>query len=352
MMGNRLYLDNWISQKIGLAEDEKLTQEKIFAYQLDKIKENITYVKENSPFYREKLKGFESEDIRTLDDIRKLPFTTEEELLEYGEDMICVPRDEINNVLVLGDEEFGEKVKKLYFTEEDQRLTIDCFHQGMKYLCNTGERVLILLPYKEPGSVGNLLEIGLDRMDVEAVCFNELKQESDYKDVLKLVENQRIHCIVGRPQQVAELARQSVEMHKSELFVESLRKVLLTGEYVSLKNCELISEVWDCRVYEHYGMSEMGFGCGILCTANGGKGMAYPGYHLREADLYIEVLERGTDEPARPGEYGEIVFTTLTRAGMPLIRYKTGDISRWIDEPCQCGSVLRRLDKVRESKFV
>ncbi|MCR5482620.1 MAG: AMP-binding protein [Clostridia bacterium] len=352
MMGNRLYLDNWIGQKIGLTENEELTREKICAYQLEKIRENIEYVKQKSPFYREKLKDIKPEDIKTPDDVCRIPLTTQAELIEHGRDMICVPEDEINYIITIGGDENEEKAKKIYFTEEDQRLTIDCFHHGMKYLCNTGERVLILLPCKEPGSVGNLLEIGLDRMDVEAVCFNELKSENDYKDVLKLVENQRIHCIVGRPRQVEELARQSVEMQKNELFVESLRKVLLTGEYVSLQSCEVISEAWDCRVYEHYGMTEMGFGGGILCTANGGKGMAYPGYHLREADLYVEVLERNSNLPAKPGEYGEIAFTTLTRAGMPLIRYRTGDISRWIDEPCRCGSVLRRLDKVRESKFV
>ncbi len=114
----------------------------------------------------------------------------------------------------------------------------------------------------------------------------------------------------------------------------------------------LLEETFGCCVYEHYGMTEMGLGCAVSC----GYGR---GYHVREADLYIELINPITGqvvegEGRKPGysNYGEIVFTTLTRKGMPFIRYRTGDFSRWILEPCPCGSVLKRLDKVapREEK--
>jgi phenylacetate-coenzyme A ligase PaaK-like adenylate-forming protein len=89
------------------------------------------------------------------------------------------------------------------------------------------------------------------------------------------------------------------------------------------------------------GTTEMGLGGGVECSA-------LSGYHLREADLYLEIVCPDTGQPVRTGEEGEIVFTTLTRKGMPLVRYRTGDLSRLILEPCPCGTQLRRLDVVRK----
>jgi phenylacetate-coenzyme A ligase PaaK-like adenylate-forming protein len=70
------------------------------------------------------------------------------------------------------------------------------------------------------------------------------------------------------------------------------------------------------------------------------------GYHLREADLLFEIIDPVSGLPIPDGEWGEVVFTTLTRRGMPLIRYRTGDRSRFLTDPCPCGTVLRRLDRV------
>jgi phenylacetate-coenzyme A ligase PaaK-like adenylate-forming protein len=84
----------------------------------------------------------------------------------------------------------------------------------------------------------------------------------------------------------------------------------------------------------------MGHGGGLECEA-------LDGYHLREADLYFEVIDYETGEARPDGDVGEVVFTTLTRQGMPLIRYRTGDIARIIPQPCPCGSILRRMDRVR-----
>jgi phenylacetate-coenzyme A ligase PaaK-like adenylate-forming protein len=92
-------------------------------------------------------------------------------------------------------------------------------------------------------------------------------------------------------------------------------------------------------VYEHYGMTEMGLGGAMACEKR-------DGYHPREADLLFEIIDPCTGEVLPEGEYGEIVFTTLTRQAMPFIRYRTGDFSRWLPGLCGCGSILKRLDKV------
>jgi phenylacetate-coenzyme A ligase PaaK-like adenylate-forming protein len=84
----------------------------------------------------------------------------------------------------------------------------------------------------------------------------------------------------------------------------------------------------------------MGLGGGVECDA-------HEGYHLREADLFFEIVDPGTGLPVSLGQTGEIVFTTLTRMAMPLIRYRTGDLARFLADPCPCGTLLPRLGKVR-----
>jgi phenylacetate-coenzyme A ligase PaaK-like adenylate-forming protein len=86
-------------------------------------------------------------------------------------------------------------------------------------------------------------------------------------------------------------------------------------------------------------MTEMGLGGGVECQDRYGM-------HLREADLFFEVINPDTGELVEDGEMGEVVFTTLTRKGMPLIRYRTGDLSRFIQGRCTCGSDIKRLDRI------
>ena len=94
-------------------------------------------------------------------------------------------------------------------------------------------------------------------------------------------------------------------------------------------------------MYNHYGTTEMGLGGGVDCAA-------HAGLHLREADLLFEIVDPASGAPLAAGEEGEIVFTTLTREAMPLVRYRTGDLGRFAVEPCPCGSSLRLLAPVRE----
>ena len=83
----------------------------------------------------------------------------------------------------------------------------------------------------------------------------------------------------------------------------------------------------------------MGLGGGVECEA-------HLGYHLREADLYFEIIDPNTGRLVPAGEYGEVVFSTLTRRGMPLIRYRLGDRCRFLPGRCPCGSGLRLMERV------
>jgi phenylacetate-coenzyme A ligase PaaK-like adenylate-forming protein len=117
----------------------------------------------------------------------------------------------------------------------------------------------------------------------------------------------------------------------------------LSTDYVPRAVVREVGRLWDCDVFEHYGMTEMGLGGGVDCAV-------HAGYHMREADLYFEIIDPITGGVLPEGEEGEVVVTTLTREGMPLIRYRTGDISCFIPGPCPCGTVLRRMERVAGRK--
>ena len=132
-----------------------------------------------------------------------------------------------------------------------------------------------------------------------------------------------MNCLVGIPTQVLALVRCLPGEHR---FRPMISAVLLSSDYGSRALVDVLERTWDCTVFSHYGLTETGYGGGVECQAR-------QGYHLREADLYVEIIDPLTGQPLPDGASGEIVVTTLTRRGMPLIRYRTGDVSRLVAMP-------------------
>jgi phenylacetate-coenzyme A ligase PaaK-like adenylate-forming protein len=223
--------------------------------------------------------------------------------------------------------------KRLHFSAEDLELTVDFFHHGMGAMVQPGERVMILMPGELPGSVGDLLEKGLARMGVSAVVHGLVR---DPARVLEEIVSREIDCLVGLPVQVLSLAR-----HPQAFQVPTgrLKSILLSADYVPDAVVAELEQLWDVPVFNHYGMTEMGLGGGVECVCR-------CGYHLREADLFWEVVDPSSGQRLQAGEPGEVVFTTLTRTGMPLIRYRTCDLARFLPGPCPCGTILHRLERV------
>jgi phenylacetate-coenzyme A ligase PaaK-like adenylate-forming protein len=224
--------------------------------------------------------------------------------------------------------------KRIFFSEADLARTVDFFHRGMTTLVDPGQRVLILLPGVLPDSVGALLRAALARMGVDGIVHGPVQ---DPARTLQVICDRRIDSLVGIPVQVLALARYP---ESDRLPRGAIRSVLLSTDYVPRAIVTALRERWGCEVFQHYGMTEMGYGGALECAAHNG-------YHLREADLLFEIVDPQTGQPVVDGRMGEVVFTTLTRQTMPLIRYRTGDLAAWIDGPCRCGSKLRRMGWVQ-----
>ena len=328
-------LEAWIASKIlGEPEPCNLTGEDIRRFQLEKLRKTVGYARSQSPFYAERLRDFGPERLGDLKDLREFPFTTSEDLEEEGPGFLCGSQSEIERIVTLQIPGATGKPRRVFFTQDDLELTTDFFHHGMATIVEPGMKVLILMPGDRPGTVGDLLVQALERMGAQGIVHGLVQ---DPGRVIHEILHHRIDSLVGIPAQMLSIIR-----HEDAGSIPGgrIRSVLLSSDYVSSAIVQELEAFWGCRVVNHYGTTEMGFGGALQChMANG--------YHVREADLYFEIVDPSSGEPQPPGRRGEIVFTTLSRKGMPLIRYRTGDLTRYLPGSCPCGTVLPLLETVR-----
>ena len=322
-------LEDWIVERTNIGDK---SQEALKAYQLRELLKTLTYAKEKSRFYHAKLKESDVTSMQSLKDFERIVFTTPEEIKQNASDFVCVPLHDIERIVTLNTSGTTGDEKRIYFTHEDLKATIDFFQQGMRCLVDASDRVMVLLPGPSYGSIGDLLKKALALSKIECIVQGVL---SDIELTAQRIAENAITCLVGIPMQVLYLSRM-----KPELFYTHIKKVLLSTDYVPDALVEELSHQGDCRVFTHYGMTEMGYGGGVECEC-------LKGYHLRENDVYFEIIDPITGELVEDGVYGEVVFTTLKREAMPLIRYRTGDRARFMTTPCACGTFLRTMEKVQ-----
>ena len=327
-------LEQWTRARMGLTHGQTFTNDQLAAFQLNSLNQTIARAAQDSPFYRNKWRDRCIPHLERLNDIGVLPFTTAEDIQQAPMEFLAVSQSEVARVVTLRTSGTTGAPKRIFFSDDDLWRTIAFFQFGMATLVRPGQRVLILLPGDLPDSVGDLLRKALARMDVQAVVHGLVQAP---QLAIKAILDYRIDCVVGVPVQVLALVR-----HPACRAVPAgqVQSVLLSTDYVPTAIVQAIQAAWHCEVFQHYGMTEMGYGAAVSCAA-------HEGYHLREAELLFEIIDPQTLLPVQKGQMGEVVFTTLSHRAMPLIRYRTGDLAAWIDAPCLCGSVLRRMGWVQ-----
>jgi phenylacetate-coenzyme A ligase PaaK-like adenylate-forming protein len=326
-------LEPWIGRKIGTPGSQALNRTQLTRFQLTALNRTLEHVRRNSPFYRHHLANMPIAPLTCLNDLAAWPFTSAEDLGRDPLALLCVSRDRIARVVTLQTSGTTGGPKRLFFTDADMELTVDFFHHGMSTLVSPGQRVMILLPGDQPGSVGALLVKALARLSVSGRVHGPVQ---DPGSAVREALAAQADSLVGIPVQLLAM----VCHPRAGALAGQIKTVLLTTDYVPDAITTRLQQAWGCQVFKHYGMTEMGLGGGVECGA-------HHGYHLREADLLVEVVDPKTLQPVPHGAAGEIVFTSLTREGMPLIRYRTGDICAFRVDSCPCGTVLKRLDTIK-----
>ncbi len=329
-------LEALIGRSIGRPAEQgnvPLSREMIELYQGERLRGMVDYCCRYSAFYRQKFAGAGISEVTGMEDLTRLPLTSEEELRNHGSDMVCVSQDEVARIITIQSSGTTGTPKRLFFTDEDLERTLDFFQQGIQAMVDPGQKAAILLPGVTPDSTGHLLAQALQRMNVSSHILGLVE---DPEAAASQLSEMRPDLLVGFPVQILAIARMAAAR---AIPLGGIRSVLLCSDYIPESLCDQLTGLLACEIFIHYGTVETGLGGGVDCTGHSGT-------HLREADLLFEIIDPRTTTPLADGEWGEIVFTTLRRRGMPLIRYRTGDQGRLLPGPCPCGSHIRRLDRV------
>ena len=325
-------LDIWTATKLGRT-GSSWSRTELTAYQSARLREIVAWAKQHSPFYRWLLESYDIATLDRPDGLHHLPFTTAEDLRRNNPPLVCLSQSEISHVVTLDTSGTSGIPKRLFFTAEEQEATTDFFHHGMQLPARAGERVMILFPCERPGSVGDLLAKAVLRLGATPILAG---WPQDPAATAALLRREQPDVVAGVPVPMLAVARHTAVDNQP---LVRIKRVLLSADHAAGSIRRGLAGLWGCEIFEHYGMTEMGLGGGVDCAA-------HTGYHMRESELLIEIINPANGIPVAAGELGEVVFTTLTRRGMPLIRYRTGDLSRLLPGSCGCGSPLARLERL------
>ncbi len=321
---------------LGLFGPKYRNPEELTAYQIEGLKRTVSHIYENSPFYRERFDkaGVRPEDIKDLDDLRRLPFTDAEDLRSgYPFPLKSVTDDQI--VRVHSSSGTTGKRKILSYTQKDiddwTYMFCRCYEMAG---LTRDDRVQIAVGYGL-WTAGVGFQLGCERYGAMAIPVGPGNLDLQCEFLVDL-----------RPTTLCATASMALllaeEINRRGLRDKlALKRVICGAERASASMIARIKELFRINeVYDITGLTELyGPGMGLSCKTE--QGIHY------WADFYIlEIINPETLEPVKVGDVGEMVFTTLHKEASPLIRYRSRDLTRLIEGPCPCGCILPRHDKI------
>ena len=325
--GQRTPVDRLVATRLGL--HSPLSRWEIEQAQMAALRRTVHHAQAGSPLYRRRLAGLDPDSLRQHSDLTRLPFLTAQDIAVEGPRLLAVSQSLVSRVITLQTSGSTGIPKRLSFTAKDLAATSEFFLHGMYSLIDNKDRVLVLLPFVQPDSVGDLL---IRALQAGGVFACGLWPPEPMTDVVKMIGGQGLTSVVGLPQHLLLLAENLGPGH--------LKSVLLCSDYAASALRRRIEAACGCPTFLHYGATESGLGGAVECHAQAGC-------HIRESELLVEIIDPGTGRTLPDGETGEIVITTLNREAMPLLRYRTGDTAALDRSPCPCGGVTARLVKIR-----
>ena len=318
-------------------EQETLTREGIEALQLERLQATVKHCM-NSPFYKKRFEemGLKPEDIKSLDDVRKLPFTTKQDLRDtYPFGIASVPLR--NCVRLHSSSGTTGNPTVILHTQKDLD---EWANQVARNLWMVGLRPDDVFQNSSgygmfTGGLG--FQYGAEKLGmltVPAAAGNTLRQIKFIKDF----GTTALHAVPSYVTRIYEVMQQTgVDPRKDT----KLRVLAIGAEPHSEEQRQRIETMLGVKAYNSFGMSEMcGPGVGFECKEQNGL-------HFWEDYYIVEIVDPETLEPVPDGEIGELVLTTLQREAMPLIRYRTRDLTRVLGRTCPCGRNHIRLDRMR-----
>ncbi len=318
-------------------ESETLPRSILEELQLKRLQETVGRVAQNVPFYQRKLAeaGAKPNGIQSLQDIRRLPFTTGADLRAiYPDGLLAVPRDE--PVRLHTSSGTTGKPKAIFFSRNDVNNAAELIARSLVSTGITRRDVFQNMMSYGLFTGGLVMHYGAEKVGCLVIPAGPGTSERQ----LMLMQDFQVTAVHILPSYALYFAnfleQKGINPHKDL----SLRKAFVGAEPHSEETRRRIEEVFDIDVYNSYGLTEMnGPGVAFECEEKAGM-------HLWEDNFYMEVIDPQSGEPLPEGQTGELVLTSLRREAMPLLRYRTRDITSIISEPCRCRRTHRRIARI------
>ena len=318
-------------------EIETASREQITAWQNERLVKQVKHVWDNVPYYRKKMEaaGVTPEDIKSIEDLHKLPFVTKADLREaYPYGLLAEPLK--NCVRIQSTSGTTGKRVVAFYTQHDIDLWEDCCARAITAAGGTDEDVCQVsygygLFTGGPGLNGGSHKVGC--LTIPTSSGNTERQIMFIRDL-----NATILCCT--PSYAAYLGESMKEMGLSPEEIP-LKAGIFGAEAWSEEMRQDIQKTLGIKAYDIYGLTELsGPGVSFECSAQAGM-------HINEDHFIAEVIDPDTGEVLPDGPYGELVFTSITKEAFPLLRYRTRDIVKLSHEPCPCGRTHVKMSKPR-----
>lgn len=315
---------------------ETMSREDLEALQLERLQALVKRVYQKIPFYKESFDkaGINPEDIKSLADLTKLPFTVKQDMRDaYPFGLFAVPRKDVVRVHCSSGTTGTATV--VGYTQKDLENWGDCFARAL-YGAGCGPDSTLQIAYGYGLFTGGL---GAHNGGERAGCTVLPMSTGNTKRQVRLMKDFDVDCLCCTPSyalNIAEVAQEGgYDIHEFPIHAG-----ILGAEPCSEATRAEIEQKMGIQVYDIYGLSEV-MGPGVACECEKQHGL-----HVCEDQFIIEILDPKTLQPVPDGEWGEVVFTTLCKECSPLVRYRTRDISRILVGECECGRTFRRMDRI------
>jgi phenylacetate-CoA ligase len=317
-------------------EMECMSRQKSKDLQLERLKHIVKYAYDNVPFYKRKFDeiGLKPEHIKVLKDIEKIPFTVKNDLRDnYPFGLFAKP---LNSIVRLHASS-GTTGKPIVvgYTKNDMALWTESVSRLAAAAGVTENDVAQIVFGYGMFTGGFGLHYGLENMGVTVIPSSSGNSERQ----IMFLQDFKPTVIVGTPSYVLHLAEIAEEQGLTR-DKHSLRVGLFGGEGHTDGMREEIEKRWGIDVTENYGLTE------ILGPGVSGECLEHCGMHISEDYFYPEIINSKTGIAQEMGEHGELLLTTLTKEGVPMLRYRTKDITSLDDQPCRCGRTSVRMSKI------
>lgn len=318
---------------------EQASAQEIKTFQEEKLSELLVYLNGNSPYYKRLFKthDIDIKTITSLEDLNKIPTTTKDDLQKYNDDFLCVPKNKIIDYVTTS----GTLGDPVIFALTDNDLERLAYNEAISFACagvGSDDILQLMTTIDRRFMAGLAYFLGVRKLGASIIRVGAGIPELQWDSILKFKPS----YLITVPSFLLKLIEHA-EQHGIDVNASGVKGAICIGEPLRHQDFSLnslsqrIKEKWDIELYSTYASTEMNTAF-TECEHHQG------GHHHPEL-IIVEILD-DNNMPVEPDEVGELTITTLGVEGMPLLRFKTGDIVQAHHKPCTCGRNTMRLGPV------